>query len=115
MKKNDLILLRHMLDAAKEAVSFTIGRSRDSLEQDRMLLLSLVKDIEIVGEAAVKISEECRNEFPNISWISIIGMRNRLIHAYFDINHDIVWNTVIQDLPELIGQLEAIIKTEDNK
>jgi uncharacterized protein with HEPN domain len=66
-----------------------------------MLLLSLVKAIEILGEAASRVSEETRSEFCSIPWRDIIAMRNRLIHGYFDINLDIVWKTVTDELPHL--------------
>ncbi|MFH1434215.1 MAG: DUF86 domain-containing protein [Pseudomonadota bacterium] len=98
-----------MLDAAREAVSFTAGKSRDVFNQDRMLVLSIVKCIEIVGEAAGTVSEETRSAHPDIPWTDIIAMRNRLIHAYFNVNLDIVWNTVNSDLPELIAEIEKIL------
>jgi uncharacterized protein with HEPN domain len=95
MRKDDLIRLRHMLDAAREAVQFAKNKSRGALESNRMLTLSIVKDLEIIGEAASKMTNETREEFPQIPWLNIISMRNRLIHAYFDINLDIVWKTVV--------------------
>jgi uncharacterized protein with HEPN domain len=98
-----------MLDAAREAVSFTEGKSREDLESDRKLVLSIVKSIEIIGEAARKLTTERRESHPDIPWQDIIGMRNRLIHAYFDINLDTVWDTVTNELPPLIGNLEEII------
>ena len=112
MQKHDAVYLRHMFDAAKEAVSFVENKTRSSLDTDRQLVLSLVKSIEIIGEAAAKVAPESRGNFPQIPWRDIIGMRNRLIHAYFDINLEIVWNTVVQDLPPLIAELEKIIKAE---
>lgn len=95
-----------MLDAATQAVDFTSGRSRADLDVDQMLVLALVKAIEIVGEAASKVSDECKVDSPSIAWSDIVGMRNRLIHGYFDINLDIVWTTVQEELPPLIAQLE---------
>lgn len=86
MRKHDIIRLRHMLDAAKEAESFVLGKSRTALDTDRMLVLALVKDIEIIGEAASKASEETRLKCPEIPWPDIVNMRNRLIHAYFDVD-----------------------------
>ncbi len=71
-----------------------------------MLVLSLVKDIEIIGEAATRISEDCRRESPEIPWRNIVTMRNRLIHGYFDINLDIVWKTVTEELPPLSVHLQ---------
>jgi len=110
MRKDDQIRLRHMLDAAHEAVAFTQGRKRADLDTDRMLVLSLVKEIEIIGEAANQIAETSREQLPEIPWADIIGMRNRLVHAYFDINLEILWQTVEQDLPPLIRALESVLK-----
>jgi len=109
MRKDDITRLRHMLDAAKEAHSFLIGKPRHALDTDRKLALALVKDIEIIGEAASRVSEPARAEYPAIPWPDIINMRNRLIHAYFDIDLDIVWDTVTKDLPPFISALEKIL------
>ena len=109
MQNADIIRLRHMLDAAREAVSFVAGKSRQELDDNRILVLSTVKDIEILGEAASKVSEEGRDACPEIPWRDIVAMRNRLIHGYFDINLDIVWHTVTEELPPIIRQLEMIL------
>lgn len=113
MQNDDLVRLRHMLDAAREAESFAQGKTRSSLDTDRKLVLALVKSIEIVGEAAAKVTKKCRKDLPQIPWQNIIGMRNRLIHAYYDINLDILWKTVTEDLPPLIAELEKIVPPEE--
>lgn len=92
-RRDDLIRVRHMIDASRDALSFVSGRTRRDLDDDKMLRLSIVRCVEIIGEAASKLSPECQSEFPAIPWKSIINMRNRLIHAYFDINLDTVWST----------------------
>lgn len=107
---DDATRLRHMRDAAIEAIEFASDRKRDDLEADRMLTLSLVKDIEIIGEAASKISTNCREKYPQIPWGEVIGMRNRLIHAYFEVDLDIVWEVVTSDLPPLVIELEQAIE-----
>lgn len=112
MLRNDEFRLRHMLEAAREAVSFARGRARGDLETDRQLVLSLVKDVEIVGEAAAGVTGSTRIELADIPWERIIAMRNRLVHAYFSINLDIVWQTVQQDLPTLISQLERFVSPD---
>ena len=112
MRKDDEVRLRHMLDAAREAVSFARGRTRGDLDDDRQLVLALVKGVEIVGEAAAQVTEPTRQRLPEIPWEQIVGMRNRLVHAYFDISLDIVWNTVQRDLPELISLLEPAVPSE---
>ena len=109
MRKDDSIRLRHMLDATREAEAFSRNKTRKSLDTDRKLALALVKCIEIIGEAAAQISNESREALPQIPWSDIIAMRNRLIHAYFDINLDILWKTIIEDLPPLIYELEKIL------
>lgn len=112
MYKDDLIRFRHMLDAAKEAISFIKGKKRSGLDTDRMLVLSLVKSIEIMGEAASKVTKESRDSHPEVPWLNIIGMRNRLIHAYFDIDLDRVWDTITDDLPPVIAALKKIVQKE---
>jgi len=111
MKRDDRTRLQHMRDAAQEAISFINERKRSDLGDDRQLVLSLVKLIEIVGEAASRISEETQLQISQIPWQDIVGMRNRLIHAYYDIDLDRVWDTVIDDLPPLIELLEENLAT----
>jgi len=114
MHKNDLVRLHHMLDAAQEALRFIEGRQRDSLDADRMLSLSLVQLLEIIGEAARGVSSSFREAHPEVPWRKMVGMRDRLIHGYFDVNLDIVWGTVTEDLPRLIAALEKIIPEQDD-
>ena len=113
MSKNDEIRLRHVLDAAREAVAFTEKRSRDDLDKNRMLSLSLVRLLEVIGEASRGISEEFRTAHPEIAWKKMAGMRDRLIHGYFDVNLDIVWKTVTEDLPPLVIQIEKVLSSEE--
>jgi uncharacterized protein with HEPN domain len=98
-----------MLDPAREAVSFTQNRTRRDLDTGRMLTLALVRCLEIIGEAASPIPKARQDELPQIPWPQMIGMRNRIIHAYFDIRLEVVWKTVTEDLPLLISELEKII------
>ncbi|MDQ7785168.1 MAG: DUF86 domain-containing protein [Desulfomonilaceae bacterium] len=112
MQKDDLVRMRHMLDAAKHAVSFVEGKSRADLGRDNMLAFALVRAFEVIGEAASKISQDTRHRFSDIAWPKIVGMRNRLIHGYDDINLDILWETTTIALPPLIRTLERIIGSE---
>lgn len=102
-----------MLEAAGEALSFARGRRKDELRTDRMLALALVKEIEIIGEAASKLSLETKRSLPSIPWADIAGMRNRLVHVYFDIDFDILWDTVGSTLDPLISQLEPLLRGRD--
>ena len=109
MHRGDIVRLRHMLDAAREAQGFAATRSRSDLDHDRQLLLALVKAVEIIGEAATRVSIETRLEHPAIPWQDIVAMRHRLTHGYYDIDLDIVWSTVTEDLPPLAEELDAVL------
>ncbi|GIK22608.1 MAG: hypothetical protein BroJett005_20220 [Ignavibacteriota bacterium] len=108
MQQSDLIRIKHMIDAAEEAISFAKGKQRKDLNTERMLVLSVIKEIEIIGEAASKISTEVKAEYSNIPWDEITGMRNHLVHGYFDVDLDMLWNTIKQDLPLLIANLKIM-------
>jgi uncharacterized protein with HEPN domain len=112
MRADDIIRLRHMVQAAQEALQFVSNRSRVDLDQNRMLALSLIKELEIIGEASNKISAETRIAFDRIPWLDIIDMRNHLVHGYFDIDFDLVWHTVLNDLPPLLEELLNALGTE---
>jgi len=85
------------------------GRVRADLDSDRMLLFALVRAIEIVGEAANKMSDEARTALPTIPWPAIVGMRNRLIHAYFEVDPQLVWQTATVELPALLPKLRELV------
>ena len=101
-----------MIDAAEQALAFVEGRDRADLDSDPMLRLALTRAVEIVGEAASQVSDAGCGELATVPWPQIIGMRNRLVHAYFDINRNILWDTVQLALPPLLGQLKASLGTE---
>jgi uncharacterized protein with HEPN domain len=88
-KQNDLICIRHMLDSAREAVEFAGEFSAQELEADRVRSLALTRCIEIIGEAAAAVSSVFRAQRPEIPWGVIVATRNRLIHAYFDIDLEV--------------------------
>jgi uncharacterized protein with HEPN domain len=104
-----LARLEDMLSYSQEAVEITQGKTRQDLDNERLLNLALVRLLEIIGEAANKIPREECLKYPEIPWSSIVSMRNRLIHAYGDIDLDIVWQVVRENLPTLIEQLNIII------
>ena len=113
-KHDDEVRLRHMLEHAREAVAFVVGKDRSDLEASRMLSLALVRLIEIVGEAANRVSKTRQKKLSQLPWPRIIGMRNRLIHGYDAVDLDIVWQTVTEELPSLITVLEAIVPQRDS-
>lgn len=108
MRGEDRIRVRHMIEAAESALHFVAGRPRADLDRDRMLLFAVVRAIEIIGEAASKVSTETRTALANIQWGTIVGMRNRLVHAYFEIDTNIVWVAVTEEIPALLSQLRGL-------
>ena len=111
--EQDMVRLRHMRDATRDVLEFTRGRSRDDLGCDRMLAFAVVRGIEIIGEAAAQVSKETQTLHRQLPWADIVGMRNRLIHGYADVDPDRVWVTVCQDLPKLLDELLAILGEAD--
>lgn len=99
-----------MLDHAREAVDLTHGRVRSDLDSDRMLNLSLVRLLEIVGEAANRLPRDVQQRAPQIPWSDIIGMRHRLIHGYDQVDFDVVWQIIARDLPQLVPELEELLR-----
>ena len=108
MPPEDLIRIRHMIDAAETTQRFIAGRQRGDLDSDQMLLFALVRAVEIIGEAASRVTQQTRSATPNVPWPAIVAMRNRLIHAYYDIDGDILWKAVTEEVPELLSLLSAI-------
>jgi uncharacterized protein with HEPN domain len=105
MTLEELDRIRHRRDAAATAVAFAAGKTRTDLETDLMFQFATVRALEIIGEAAARLPDETRAAHPEIPWSNMIGMRNRLVHGYFDVDLDIVWNTVDRNLSPLIGTL----------
>ena len=103
MPPDDEVRLRHLVDAAERAVGHARGRTRADLDSDELLLLALTKLVEIVGEAAKQVGDETKGAFPDVPWREAARMRDRLVHHYFDINRDILWTTVTEDLPALLA------------
>ena len=105
----DDVLLRDMLDHARRAVDAVAHRRRKDLDADPVLAAALERFIEVTGEAASKVTEVTRRDLPQVPWREIIGMRNRLVHGYAAVDHDIVWDVVAVDLPDLVANLENLV------
>ena len=108
MRREDKIRILHMIESAEKAQEFLTNKTYDDLQQNEQLAFAVMHALEIIGEAAAQTTQEFRNAYPNIQWSNIISMRNKLIHAYFDINYKIVWSTVKEDIPMLLQQLRTI-------
>ncbi len=108
-RPDDPTHIRHMLEAARKIRIFSEGHTRDDLETDELRALGLVRLLEIIGEAATRVTEATKTHNEGIPWAQMIGMRNRLIHGYDVIDLDILWRTVTKDVPVLIKLLEGVI------
>ncbi len=105
----DTVRLMHMLDHAREASALIRGKSRSHLGAERSLELSLVRLLEIVGEAANRVSASEQSKHPGVPWLKIVGLRNRLIHGYDAVDLDILWEIVTKDISPLIAELEKLV------
>ena len=115
MRRDDTSYLLDMLVAARDAVAFAHGLSYADFAADRRSQLAILKSVETVGEAASRLSAATRKRNPDIPWREVVGMRNRLVHAYFDIDLRLVWDTVNADLPALISRLDALVPPESTE
>ena len=109
MSLDEIDRLRHMRDAARAASTFAAGKGRSDLDNDLMFQFAIVRALEIVGEAAARLEDATRNNHPEFPWSNMIGMRNRLIHGYFDVDPDIGWRTVEIQLSPLADAFDAMI------
>ena len=112
---DDTVALRHMRDHVAEAIDLAADRQRDDLNSNRVFALAMTKLVEIVGEAAARVSEKLRESHEEIPWIQITGTRNRLIHGYDAVDYDILWGIVDRELPILLVQLDSVLANTSSK
>ena len=108
----DIVRIRHMLEATQLALQFVAGVDRETFEQDIARQFSVIRALEIIGEAAANLSEEFQQANPMLPWSAMKRMRNQLIHAYFTVDLDLVWDTLCHDLPPMIPELQRILQEE---
>jgi uncharacterized protein with HEPN domain len=108
MWRDDAYLL-DMLLAARKVMKYAQGVDFERFDQDEVLQDAIMRRIQIIGEAARKVSQEFKEAHPEISWPEIIGMRHKLIHEYFRVITEKVWETVTNDIPTLIGLIELLV------
>lgn len=111
---DDRLPMHQMLEHAREAVEIIRGRARTELPANRMLQLSLVYLVQVVGEAAGRVSRTGQAKHPEIPWGKAITTRHRLVHGYDRIDYDIVWDTIAEDFPPLVAALEQALARESN-
>lgn len=109
MRKDDLVYLRHILDSIEKIQLYLQGVSKEDFDKNSMLQDAVIRQIEIIGEAARNVSEELKGKNPEVPWLMMTGMRNKLIHEYFAVNTSIVWDTIMEDLPVLRKQIQELL------
>lgn len=112
MRRDEASFLLDMLEAARKAVAFAADITYRQFEESDLHQHAVFKALEVIGEAAARLDIETKEAHPAIPWHEIVGTRNRIVHAYFDVNLGIVWRIVQEDLPDLIAQLEPLVPPE---
>lgn len=111
--RDDSVFLGHMLDIARKAVGKATGISRAEFDADEDRRIVIAHFLQVIGEAAKRVSLETRRSHPDIPWAEIIGMRHRLVHDYLDVDYDIVWDVARHQLPSLIPKLDSLVPPEE--
>ncbi|MCZ4409752.1 DUF86 domain-containing protein [Cryomorphaceae bacterium 1068] len=107
-KREDLFLVQDMLESGQKIISYTSGYSYDDFINDEKTVDAVIRNFEIIGEAASRISEELKNSNDGIPWKQLKGYRNRLIHEYFGVDYRIVWEVIDENLPHVIHELKIL-------
>ncbi len=110
--RHDRLYLADILQAAQKLSSFAQGRTRLELEQDDLFLSAVLHQLTVIGEAASRMSQELRDRHPEVAWRLIAGMRNYIVHAYFSMDLDILWETLTVDIPKLRLAVLAVSQDE---
>lgn len=108
-QRNNRVYIQHMIDNSNKAINFVKDISREDFDNDEKLRLALTHLLQVIGEAARRISIEFRDNHPQIPWKEIVGMRSKVVHDYLNVDEDIVWATIKHDLPSLIVELERLL------
>jgi len=115
MKKDNLVYLDHILNSLRKAADYINGVSYADTLKDEEKQDAIIRKIEVAREATKGLSAELRERYDRIPWRAIAGMRDKLIHHYFDVDLDVVWDTVTREIPELIPEIEAIVQELEKK
>ena len=115
MKKDDCVYLHHIIDAFLQIEHYTDGVTYEEFLSNRLLQDGVIRQLEVMGEAARNLSEDLRNEYPKIPWRQMISLRNRMIHAYFNVNLQIIWEIIQGDIPNLKQETMHILETLNQK
>ncbi len=109
MPKDNWVYVGHMLDMCRQSQEILFGKDRADYDREIVLRLALTHLVQVIGEAAQQVSKEFQDLHPQVPWREIIGMRNRIVHDYLNVDEDVVWEVVQNDLPRLVPILESMI------
>ena len=113
--KENIVFIKHILDSINAIEDFSKGMSRKELSSNRMKQSAIVREIEVIGEAVKNISDNLKENYSSVPWKEIVGTRDKMIHHYFGVDLDIIWNMVKKDLPKLKLSMEKIERELENK
>ncbi|HYH87123.1 MAG TPA: DUF86 domain-containing protein [Pyrinomonadaceae bacterium] len=113
MRPSTREFLEHILDEAKFLLDASKGVDWESFRQDELRRRAFVRSIEVMGEAVKQIPDSLRQQYPSVEWRAIAGMRDRLIHAYYGVNYEMVWDAVTNKVSPLASEIEKILARED--
>jgi uncharacterized protein with HEPN domain len=111
MMKDDSVYLRHILDAIEQIESYLDGISVDQFQKTKLIQDGVLRQLEIMGEASRNLSDDIRQDHPEVPWRQIVGLRNRVIHAYFSVNTEIIWEITQDDLPSIKENVTSILES----
>ena len=113
IKKDPLVFIKHIRDSIDEIESFTENISKEKFAKEKLIQNAVIRSIEVIGEAVKNLPIGFRKKYPNIPWIKIAGMRDKIIHHYFGIDLETIWKVVNENIPELKKEIKFILKKEN--
>ena len=109
MRKEDTVYLKHILESIRKIENYVKGLEKGEFMKNSLVQDAVIRNLEIIGEAAKNVSEDFKNKHKNIPWREIARMRDKLIHAYFGVDLNITWEVIKRDLPKLKKQINKIL------
>lgn len=113
MKKDNVVYLRHILDAMHRIEEYTGGMVYEDFMKKNLVQAAVIREIEIIGEATKRLSDDIREKYSDIPWKKMAGIRDKLVHDYMGVDMDAIWDTVERDIPQLKKRIKGVIEREE--